>query len=97
LQGASTGDLFVNQLIRQSSCSSADALFERMIYWPLDGVPIPDEACLSKIDFNRYPSIEQLSVICGHLADLSVLLEKDAELLLSGWSYDMRLAGKSRT
>lgn len=95
MQGASTGDLFINQLVRQSSSSSADALFERMIYWPLDGVPIPDEACLLEIDFDRYPSIEQFSVICGYLADLSVAVGKDAEQLLSSWSFDMRLAGES--
>lgn len=95
MQGASTGDLFINQLIRQSSSASADALFERMIFWPLDGVPIPDEICLPEIDSDRYPSIEQFSIISGHLADLVITLDNEAEQLLSSWSFEIKVAGKT--
>ena len=93
LKGASTGDLFINQLVRQSSSTSADALFERMVFWPLDGVPIPNEACLTEIDSDRYPTIEQFSVVCSLLGDLSIKLDDDAEKLLSTWSYQLRLSG----
>ena len=84
-------------MVRQSSSTSADALFERLIYWPLDGIPIPNEACLPEIDHDRYPSIEQLSVICAMLGDLTVSLDDNAEQLLSVWSYELRLAGASNT
>lgn len=66
---------------------SADALFERIIYWPLDGAPIRNEDCLAEIDYDRYPSIEQFSIICALLGDLNISLNADAEKRLEGSEY----------
>ena len=66
-----------------------------MVYWPLDGVPIRNEECLAEIDFDRFPSPDQFSIICVLLGDLSITLGEDAEKCLSDWSYDLRVKGSA--
>ena len=49
--------------------------------------PIRNEECLVEIDYDRYPSIEQFSIICALLVDLNISLNADAEKRLEGSEY----------
>ena len=93
-QGASTGDLIAAELVRQAACLAADALFERFILWPIDGEPIPNENCITSIDFSQYPSLEQFGVMCGFFGDLILDLEQPGKDMLAEQAYDFRIAGR---
>ncbi|CAK9189220.1 unnamed protein product [Sphagnum troendelagicum] len=92
IMGAGTGDLFVSQLARQATSSTCDALFERILIWPLDGKPIPNEACLKQIDFMQYPSLEQFGIISAFFGDLELKPDDETDKRLADWSFNMRLA-----
>ncbi len=73
---------------------AADALFERFILWPIDGEPIPNENCITSIDFSQYPSLEQFGVLCGFLGDLTLDLQEDGKNILAEQAFSFRVAGK---
>ncbi|CAF5002298.1 unnamed protein product [Rotaria sp. Silwood1] len=91
--GASTGDLVAAELVRQAASLSADALFERFLLWPLDGEPIPNEKCITSIDYSQFCSLEQFSVLCGFFADLILELEPDGKQILADQAYEFRITG----
>ncbi len=72
---------------------ATDALFERFILWSIDGTPIPNENCITSIDFSRYPSLEQFGVLCGFLKDLFLDLEAEGKSILAEQSFGFRVAG----
>ncbi|CAF3748763.1 unnamed protein product [Rotaria sordida] len=81
--GASTGDLVAAESVRQTASLSADALFERFLLWPLDGELIPNEKCITSIDYSQFCSLEQFSVLCGFFADLILELEPNGKQILA--------------
>ncbi|CAF1173603.1 unnamed protein product [Rotaria sordida] len=89
--GASTGDLVAAELVRQTASLSADALFERFLLWPLDGEPIPNEKCITSIDYSQFCSLEQFSVLCGFFADFILELEPDGKQILADQAYEFRI------
>ncbi|CAF1501432.1 unnamed protein product, partial [Rotaria sordida] len=90
--GASTGDLIAAELARQAPSMAADALFERFILWPIDGEPIPNENCITCIDFSQYPSLEQFGILCGFFTDLNLDLEPEGKAILAEQSFGFRVA-----
>ncbi|CAF2669967.1 unnamed protein product [Rotaria sp. Silwood2] len=89
----STGDLVAAELVRQAASLSADALFERFLLWPLDGEPIPNEKCITSIDYSQFCSLEQFSVLCGFFADLILELEPVGKQILADQAYEFRITG----
>ena len=73
---------------------AADALFERFILWPIDGEPIPNENCITCVDFSQYASLEQFGVLCGFFNNLNLDLEPDEKDILAEQSFNFRVAGK---
>ncbi|CAF4006891.1 unnamed protein product [Adineta steineri] len=92
--GASTGDLIASELVRQAASLSADQLFERFIFWPVDGEPIRNDQCITSIDFYEYCSLEQFSIFCGFFADLILDIELDGKTILADQAFEFRVAGK---
>ena len=90
LQGASTGELIVSQLGRIANRQMADAFFERITLFPMEGDPIPNEDCLSNIDTNQFPSIEQFGVICGFLGDVKLQLDDEGGADLARLLFEMK-------
>ncbi|CAF1429950.1 unnamed protein product [Adineta ricciae] len=96
-EGASTGELIISQLGRIASHQMADALFERIILFPLEGDPIANENCLPEIDSSRYPSLEQFGMICGFLSDVKLRLNDNADVELARLTFDMKKASNSES
>ncbi|CAF4233459.1 unnamed protein product, partial [Rotaria sordida] len=92
--GASTGDLVAAELVRQTASLSADALFERFLLWPLDGEPIPNEKCITSIDYSQFCSLEQFSVLCRFFADLILELEPNGKQILADQAYEFRITDR---
>ncbi|CAF1481034.1 unnamed protein product [Adineta steineri] len=91
--GASTGDLIASELVRQAASLSADQLFERFIFWPVDGEPIRNDQCITSIDFYEYCSLEQFSIFCGFFVDLILDIELDGKTILADQAFEFRVAG----
>ena len=72
---------------------AVDALFERFIFWPFDSEPIPNEKCITSVDFSCYPSLEQFRVLCGFFGDLILDLEQEGKAILAGQAFSFRIAG----
>ncbi|CAF1090123.1 unnamed protein product [Didymodactylos carnosus] len=81
----STGDLFSSQLARQASS-------ERLLLWPLDGEPIPNEQCISEIDRQRFPPIEQFTLVSCYFGDIRIEASNEANDLLTHAAYEFRVA-----
>ncbi|CAF4079659.1 unnamed protein product [Adineta steineri] len=92
--GASTGDLIAAELVRQAASLPADQLFERFIFWPVDGEPIRNDQCITSIDFYQYCSLEQISIFCGFFADLILNIKLDGKSILADQAFEFRVAGK---
>ena len=74
----------------------ADALFERITLFPLEGDPIANEDCLPEIDSTRFPSLDQFGVICGFLSDVKLRLDENADAELARLTLEMKKACKCR-
>jgi hypothetical protein len=59
----------------------------------LDGEPIPNEKCITTIDYSQYCSLEQFAVLCGFLSDLILQLEPDGKNILADQALEFRNAG----
>lgn len=70
----------------------ADALFERITLFPLEGDPIANEDCLPEIDFTRYPSLEQFGIVCGFLSDVKLRLDMNGDSELARLTLEMKKA-----
>ncbi|CAF1484050.1 unnamed protein product, partial [Rotaria sordida] len=90
--GASTGDLIAAELARQAASMAASALFERFILWPIDGESIPNENCITYIDFSQYSSLEQFGILCGFFSDLNLNLKPEGKGILAEQSFSFRVA-----
>ena len=91
-QGASTGELIVSQLGRIASRHMADAFFERITLFPLEGDPIANDDCLPEIDSTRFPSLEQFGTICGFLGDIRLRLDDTGGQELARSTLEMKRA-----
>lgn len=70
----------------------ADALFERITLFPLEGDPIANENCLPEIDFTRYPSLEQFGMICGYFSDVKLKLDGNSDIEIARLTLEMKQA-----
>ena len=68
----------------------ADAFFERITLFPMEGDPIPNEDCLSNIDKNQFPSLEQFGVICRFFGDVKLQLDDEGGADLARLSFEMK-------
>ena len=75
----------------------ADAFFERLTFFQLEGDPIANEDCIPEIDTNRYPSLEQFGVICGFLSDLKLELDDEGDGDVARLTFEMKKACKCTT
>ena len=68
----------------------ADAFFERITLFPMEGDPIPNEDCLSNIDKNQFPSLEPFGVICGFFGEVKLQLDDEGGADLARLSFEMK-------
>ena len=74
----------------------ADAFFERIALFPIEGDPIANEDCLPEIDTTRYPSLDQFGVICGFLGDIKLKLDEEGGTDLARLAHEMKLSCEYR-
>lgn len=68
----------------------ADAFFERITLFPVEGDPIANEECLPEIDSSRYPSLDLFGIICGFLGDIKLELDENGGAELAELTFEMK-------
>jgi hypothetical protein len=67
-----------------------DALFERFIIWTLSGSLIKTSHCLKSVDYHRYPTLQQFSIICSFVENTTLDFEEAAEKTITDWADDVK-------
>lgn len=89
-----SGDLIIAALMRQSSGSMADALFERTILWPLDGDTILTGSCATNIDNSKHMTIEQFAIVISFIENTNIYFDEDANKRMIDWCDDLKTTSK---
>jgi hypothetical protein len=89
-----SGDLLITALTRQASGSMADALLERTILWPLDGVVIPTSSCASTIDNKKLMSIKQFAIVMSFIENITIYFAREANEKMIIWCDDLKEKSK---